>query len=488
VIRALATQSVTYAASTIVARGSQMVTLLVLPMFLTPADYGVVQMIATIAILINLVAPLEIAQGLARYFAESSEIDRRLYSNTAWWFTAAAALLCLIVGLAAQRPLTLLIFGDLQYLDAFRIGAVLIALIPIFYFLQNQCRWQFDAAGYAWISIAFAVATMAASIGLALVITPAVHGVLLGQVLGAVAGVAVAGWRLRRMFVLTLDKAKLKRMIAFSIPLVPAQLALFATLYASRLIINDVATLREVGVFTFASQIAAIASLATLGINAALSPLVMAHHADPSTPPMLARLFEGFTAVAVMICLALGLVAPQLIAFIGNPQYAEAGPLVMILAPAMLLGQMYIFAPGFFIAKRTSQQMLVSIVSGLVCVGANYLFVTRWGITGAAVASLLASATFLLLWLALTQRLYPIPVRWGRVLLGVAGGTMIAAFGSLEIGGSGSLAAIAYKLALTALAAAWCFAVGLLPSPARLWRAGTEQIARLRRRRRGNEA
>ena len=478
-IRALASQSVIYAAAAIVARGSQMVALLVLPLFLAPSDYGAVQMIATVAILVNLLAPMEVMQGLARFFGEASEADQRRYANTAWWFTAAAAVMCLVVGLIAQQPLTELVLGDLAYLDTFRYGVVLIALTPIFFFVQNQFRWQFDPAGYAWTSIVFAVGTMAGSIVGAMLIQPAVEGVLIGQLAGAITAIALAIFRLRKMFAPLLDRAKLREMLGFSLPLVPAQVSLFATLYGSRLIINDVATLHEVGVFTFASQIAAITTLTTIGINAALTPLVLAHHADPQTPPTLARLFEGFTGVAIILCLALGLFAPELIAFIGNPEYAGAGPLVMILAPGVLLAQMYIFAPGFFIAKKTSHQLYVSIASAVVGIAANYLLVVAWGITGAAFANILASATFLGLWLALTQRLYPIPIRWGRLAVAVAGGTAIAVMGLSQEGLGLGIALI--KLGLVAAGAILCFAVGLLPHPARLLRAGLGQIEYMRR-------
>lgn len=467
-MKALAGQSVTYAVAAIVARSSQMVTLLLLPLILTPTDYGAVQMIATAAILVNLILPLEITQGLARYYPGADAADQKSYSSTAWWVTAAAAATCLIVGFAAQRPLTGFLLGDTAYVEAFGFGLWLIALTILFYFVQNQCRWQFDAKGYAWVSILFAVGTMAGSLGLGYLISPSVHGVLLGQVLGALLAVCAGALRVRGVFAPVFDKAKLRDMLSFSLPLVPAQLAWFATVYASRVIVNDVGTLRDVGVFTFASQIAAIGSLATIGVNAALTPLVVAHHEDPNTPGTLARLFEGFTAVAIVLCLGLGLFAPELIRLIGNPAYAEAGTLVMIMAPAVLLTQMYIFAPGFLISKKTGYQLLVSVVGAAVGIAANYLFVTRWGIYGAALASLLSASVFLLLWFLLSQRLYPIPVRWSRVAVAVAAFAAIAAAG-LWIPAEDLVLAIAYKTALTVLGGALCLALRLIPNPFHLF-------------------
>lgn len=477
-IGALARQSVIYAVATIVQRGAQMVTLLILPFFLSPSDYGAVQMVATVAILVNLLAPLEVTQGLIRYFSEANEGGKRRLANTAWWFTVATASVCLALGFAFESRLSGFILGDEGYVAAFQIGLVVIAFTPIFYFLQNQFRWQFDAAGYTWASIVFALGTMAGSIAGAMMISPAVEGVLVGQALGASVSVAFALFRLRRLFGPIFDGSKLRQMLAFSFPLVPAQLSLFAALYGSRIILNDLASLHEVGMFTFASQIATIATLTTIGINAALTPLVLAHYREPATPPMLARLFEGFTAVAIVFCLGLGLFAPELIVSLGNPSYADAGPLIIILAPALLLAQMYIFAPGFLIERKTSQQLWVSIASAVVGIVASYALVVRWGIYGAAVANLLASATFIGLWLVLTQRLYPVPLRWGRLGIAVAGGIVTGAVGMAVSGGDLSTSTILQKLGLIAAAGSVCFAVGLLPPPIPLLRAGLGHVRR----------
>ncbi len=482
-IRALAAQSAIYAGTTIVQRGAQLATLLVLPLFLTPADYGAVQMIATVALLVNWIGFIEISQAVARYSGGGSATEEhRIYSNTAWWFSVVVALLLLAIGFVAQGPLAQLILGDSSYLPVYRLGVVLMVTLPLFYFLQHQLRFEFDPKGYALVSIVFAVATMGASLGLATLVEPAVNGVMLGQVIGAACALLTAVLRMRGLFRFTFDRAKFRQMVAFSLPLVPAQLALFATLYASRFIINDIATLHEVGLFTFATQIAAITSLATLGINAAITPLIMAHHEEPSTPPTLARLFEGFTAVAVMLCLILGLFAPQLIAAIGNPDYAGAGPLVMILAPAAMLAQMYVFMPGIFLAKKTTHQMAVSIASAVVGVTANYLLMLRFGIFGAAVGSLLGAATFLFLWIPLTQRLYRLPIRWRPVGLVVAAGIAVALAGLAEPPVTGLAAETAYKLALIAAVAMLSVAAGLLPGPRMLVRLAAGEIERRRER------
>jgi O-antigen/teichoic acid export membrane protein len=267
---------------------------------------------------------------------------------------------------------------------------------------------------------------------------------------------------LRRSFDLKLDKAKLGELLRFSLPLVPASVGLFLSVYVSRLILNGMASLDDVGVYTLAAQIGGIATLGIVGVQSAVTPLVMAHHQDPKTPAQLARLFEVFVGFGIVASLTLGLFAPEFIYFLGAPEYAVAGPLVLLLAPAALLSQMYFFAPGFAVAKRTTLQMWISLASGAIAVGANFWLISLWGIVGAAFATLASAAIFLLLWFVASQRLYQIPVRWIPVTLGVAGGALLG-WTSLAVPDMGLAAGLAIKAGLLAAATLFVLLIGLVP-------------------------
>ncbi|WP_129793622.1 lipopolysaccharide biosynthesis protein [Sphingosinicella sp. CPCC 101087] len=455
-------QSAAYGTATILSRATLVVALLVLPFILTPRDYGALSMIVTVTALVVILIPLEIAQAVARFYAPASAAEKKRIASTAWTFLLMMLVLFLVAGQVLAAPLCRLILGDLAFLPAFRIALPLMALTSLFYFLQNQCRWEFRTAEYVLISLVFSFFSLALSLALGLVVDPPLTGVVLGQGLGAAIAVGLGIFGLRRSFELKLDREKLSTLLQFSLPLVPAGIALFLSVHASRLILNGLSSLEDVGLYTLAAQIAGIATLGIVGVQGALTPLVMKHHQDPRTPAQLARLFELFFGFAVVASLALGLFAPEFIRYLGNPAYADAGPLVLLLAPGLLFAQMYVFAPGFAIARRTMRQMWVSVASAGVAVAANFAFIQLWGITGAALATLLAGSVFLLLWFVFSQPLYRIPVRWANIALGALGGVLIgAAIANLpDLGLALTLAA---KAAALGLAALLVVLIGLVP-------------------------
>jgi len=466
-IRTLLSHSLVYGLTYTAARGTLVVSLLVLPAILAPAEYGALAMLTLVGNLVAVVVPLQVAQGLARHQgAAASQQERDLYAGSAWWFTLVAQIVFLGLGEAFAGWGTAQVLGDPAYLPVFRIALVVMVLNSLFFFIQSQFRWTFRPGDFVIVSLLYSLLTLGLSIGLALVWPDPLRGVVIGQAIGGAVAVAWGAWRLRARLATPIDRRRLAEMLRFAAPLVPAVLSLSLVVYAARIVLNDVDTLTNVGVFAFASQIASIATLAVVGVQAAMTPLITIHHQEPGTPAALARVFQAFCAAATVLCLLLGLFAAEAIAWLGDPDYARAAPLVLLLAPAMLLGEMYVFAPGFWIAKRTGLQAGLCLGAAGFAFAAGYVLIGAFGLPGAAVATLVSAALFFTLWWLVSGRLYPVPVRWAPLAFYVIV-TGAAGAAALQLTVPGTLGGVAVKAGILVLAAALALASGLVP-----WREG----------------
>jgi O-antigen/teichoic acid export membrane protein len=251
------------------------------------------------------------------------------------------------------------------------------AFNALFMQLQNQFRWELRPRAYATVSVLYATLVLLLGVGMGW--TLGLVGVLGGQAVAAALAAAASLWLLRSSLAWQVDRAHLGRMLRFSLPLVPAGLAVFASFYVNRLLLNGFVTLDEVGVFSVALRLAGLTTLLIVGLQGALTPLVYIHHRDPGVPAQLARLFESFVGLALLVCLLMSLFARELIASLVTPEYAAAGELLPWLAPAALLAQMYIFAPGIAIERKTGWQLALSTTSAALSTGLNWLFIERWG-------------------------------------------------------------------------------------------------------------
>jgi O-antigen/teichoic acid export membrane protein len=416
VIRALWRDGAIYALGTIVSRG---LGLLLLPLYtyaLPPDSFGLLDLIVTAGILVNLVVPLETPQSLARLWNERGEgMQRRVLAGTCFTFAAIGYTIFVVAIWHFAAPIASVLSGESADAGAVQAGAAFIAASGLMLVLQAQFRSALRPRAYAMSGVAYSVLVLAGLSAMVAAGATSVSSVLWVQ--GGSAGVVsiACAWILRGDIAWGVDRHELGKMLLFSLPLVPAGIAMFVTMSLHRFVLNSLGTLDEVGLFGLASRLASVGTLVLIGVQSALTPLIYSHHHEAETPARLGRLLEGFWALSLLACLALAAFGPEVLSLLAAPAYGDASRLVVWLAPAALLSQMYILAPGIPLAKKTGWQLALTVLSGTTGLCLSVVLVPRWQALGAAVSACIASALFFGAWLILGQRLYPLPIRWGSL-------------------------------------------------------------------------
>ena len=83
--------------------------------YLSPTEYGVIDMFMVIAAMINLTIALEITQGIARYYQEGkNEKEKREYTSSAFWFTLLVYLLFISLSIFYSDTFTFWLFEDVD--------------------------------------------------------------------------------------------------------------------------------------------------------------------------------------------------------------------------------------------------------------------------------------------------------------------------------------------------------------------------------------
>jgi O-antigen/teichoic acid export membrane protein len=427
----------------------------------SPAAFGVIDLLNTVARLALLTVALEIAQSVIRFLPDTeAQTERVAYSSTALWFSAAVYGLFVVVGWVGADFFSTLVLGESGQADVFRVALLMIWASGIFILLQNQLRWQAKSTLYTLVSVVDTVISLGLTILFILVLQTGIIGVFWGQTIGLVAGGILALYFTRQDFALTFDWAKLREMLRFSLPLVPSGVAVFVYLYIDRIIINALMTIGDVGIFGVGYRIASIVSLLMFGFQIAMMPLVYQHYREPSTPRNLSRIFRYFVAGALLMTLGLSLFARELLTLLTTPAYYGAWVVVPLLVPATVLSGMAIFAPGLSIAKRTGVVALINIGGAILNTVLNLALIPILGIQGAALATLLSTGAVFGVFLYFSQKIYPVPHTWRQLALAVILTILLVVVG-LQID-LAPLPGIAVKVMICLLAAALYFAIGLV--------------------------
>lgn len=249
-------------------------------------------------------------------------------------------------------------------------------------------------------------------------------------------------------------------MLTFSVPLVPTGIVIWLGAYADRVLLNYFMTLDDVGLYGMAQRVASMVGLFMVGIQMSLTPLVYSRYQDPTTPSKLAKIFELFVAFALVVFLLLSMLSRELITLFASERYVGGASVIIFLVPASILAQMYIFAPGPGIVKKTSAYLWISLIGTSTTLIGGLILVPLIGLPGAAVATLCGSAVAFVAVMQISQRLYPVPHRWNALLIAATTvGLLSAALAITEIRGNALWGARGFAL----LFSLWVvFAVGLV--------------------------
>ena len=419
VLRAMLRDTMTYTFPALLSLGLGLILLPIYARVLTRDEFGALDLILALAPIVMIVMTLELLQGLGRLRADANAEDRRRMTGTAWLVSGCGLLLFMAFGLIAADPLSRLLFGRDDFADIVRLGVLSVTATAVYTVVLTQFRWELRSRTFAFVSALYVLVALGLTVVLTVVDELGLAGVLVSQALAGGVATIVGLVLLRGSWRLVIDRAHLRRMLAFSLPLIPASLCVFVTLYFNRIALRVFGDLDDVATYGMAVRIAGFVGLLIVGMQSAVTPLVYSHYRDEDAPRQLAHMFSGVVGLCIAVCVGLNLFAADIMVVFAGREYLSSAPLVALIAPALLMGQLYVFAPGMGIALRTMAQLGVSVAAAGVDIIVNLALVPTFGALGAALATVASSFTFLGLWIYVSQKYYPIPFEGRRLAWGL---------------------------------------------------------------------
>lgn len=416
-LKSLFRDSILYTLSTVLTRGISFILLPVYTRALSPEEFGLLDYFVALGAIASIVITLEIMQGLARYIPEYLDDGRtkRDYASTCMWFVLGAYTAMLVLVSTFSTQLAILLLDAPGKAGLVELAGWSYWVAGVLNLLHGQLRWELRAATSALLSLLAALLTVACTVVLVVWLQWGIRGALLAQVAGGLLALLPSLYLTRSSFGLRFDGASLRRMLAYSTPLIPSSLAVVFALYFDRIALKELMGLSDVGVYAVGQKISLVVTLALVGFRSALTPLIYANHERDSTPGDLAKIFRVFCVAALAMTLCLSVFAREIVGLISSEAFHGAASVVPLLIFSVLLANMYIFAPGLELSRRTGSISAINIAVAVLNLVLNYLLIPVFGILGAALSALLAFGTGFVVYMYASQRLYPVPHDWPGV-------------------------------------------------------------------------
>jgi len=262
----------------------------------------------------------------------------------------------------------------------------------------------------------------------------------------------------------------LKPALAFGLPKVPHGFLIQVQNLADRKILDLFVSQAQLGVYQICYGFGSGVKFASSAFEPAWGPFIYSEIKKPDAPRTLARVityaFGAFSAVG----LAVAVLARELLVLMTprRPEVWPGAPLVPVVVLAYLLHGFFLLTSiGIGIERKARYYPLVTLAAATTNLVANFLLIPRWGIMGAAWATVVSYFVMTALGLAISQRLYPTPLETGRLLR--LAGTAALVFALSRLVSTGLWSALAAKCALLLAFPGLLLASGFLNATERAW-------------------
>jgi O-antigen/teichoic acid export membrane protein len=418
VIKSFIKNSAIYTIATVLTRGIAIFLVPIYTRYLTPAEYGMIDYFMILASIINLTIALEISQAVVRYYQDAVGIEeKRNYVATAFIFTIFVYVLYFITSFVFASELSYLFLDDEHMSALFMIASGAIATNGIFYFVQNQLKFEIRPKDFAVVSIANVIVLACVAIYLLVVVGMKVESIFIAQIIANIVSSMMALYMSRQSYGVIFIYSKFKEMVSFSYPLVFSGVAVFVAMYIDRIAIKDLLGLEELGIYGLAYRFASIAGLVMIGFQSSLMPLVYKHHQEENTPKDISKIFNIFSLFALFVVAGSIVFSREIIILFTTESFYGASSLIAILVMAVFFSNMYIFAPGIGIAKKTKLTAFIMTLGALLNLILNYTLIPIMGINGSAMATLTSAMVIFLLYVIIAYKYYPIPYKTKELLI-----------------------------------------------------------------------
>lgn len=460
----LSRHSLIYGLGTVLNRAVAFVMLPIYTRFLTPADYGILQLIGMFVEVTAIIAGARLANGIFHFYhkAEGTRDKQAVLSTALVVITVSYVLITLAAAVTAPSIADLVFGSRGENVLFIRLACSSLAFEGLVLVPLAHIQLGHRSVLFVVVNAVKLILQVILNVILLIPLDMGVTGVLLSTL---VANVVIGIWltlQLVRNVGVHFSPTVVGRLLRFGLPLVATQIATFLLTFGDRYFLNKSGGAAVVGIYGLAYQFGfLLVSLGYLPFHTVWAPARFEIAKLPNRDELYARAFVYLNIPLFTMGVLLALFTKDLLRIMATPGFHGAATLVPVLLLASVLHTWSMYHNlGIFIKERTELYTLATWMSALVVLAGYIWLIPRMLAWGAVLATVVAYAFRFVAVYAISQRLWFVRYRWGPVIRLTVIATLVSAAGQLTPDTSvGVSILVRLGLFVLYLAAIWLFNV-----------------------------
>ncbi len=413
----LAVNALIYGLATVLSRAASLIMLPIYTRLLSPADYGLLHFLDLMVEVAIILVSAGMTMGVLRfYFKATTDQERNEVLVSAFVLQLGLDAVATLLVVLAAGPISAHAMGGaatpgMIVLAGVNITVGSLAVVPLLKLQADQ-----RATAYMAVSLTKLLLQLSLNILLLVGFNMGPIGILWSNFVSSlIVGVATSIWMLSQTG-LTVTRPALRNLRRFGVPYQFMAAGSFILAFGDRFVLEPVAGLAVVGIYSLAYQFGMLASaLAAAPFLRAWNPIRFQQASAPleERDAEADRGFRHLNLVTVSLAVAIALFVRPLLLVMSDPGYHGAVVLVPVILFAYQL-QTWTEAArfGIDVSEQTRYASYAVWISAVVCIVFYLLLIPPFGAMGAAAATVLAFWVRFQLTYRWAQRLFPIAYRW----------------------------------------------------------------------------
>jgi len=376
---------------------------------LTPEDYGILDLLGTVAIISIYLVVSGTDSSLSYYYFRKEHLKERpvMVSSTLFIRITFAAAAFILVG-ALSHKLTFLIFGK-DYSLFLILTGISLAVQSIYSFFTDLIRFEKRPWIFTWVSVSNLLINIGLNIYFILILKKGVWGAIMASVICYGIMAAFTIYYVFSRYGIHFSFSWAKKILAYGSPLIGTAFAVWILTTTDRYFLAHYRNIADIGIYAVGFKLASFLGLVSGALQMAWSPYAMDIQYEPNAKKIYAKVFFIYFVVNILAVFFISMFSIDLLKVFTQPAYYSAKAVVPFLCMSVVFFSGYfIVSIGIAVTKKAQHTIWITLTAAAVNIAMNFLLTPAIGAVGAALSIMSANFLIFVLTLSVSQKLYPV--------------------------------------------------------------------------------
>lgn len=419
-MKRLASEGLVYGLSGVL---SKMINILLLPLYanyFTVSEYGVLAVLTVFTSLLSQLVILQLDSGAFRFILDKENTSNVQITLSSWfWTQTSLSIFVLVLCYLFRFPLSSKMLGSSDYSQLIFLSVLVLPFTTI----EIVCITYWRIFGKKWH---VAITNILGVIMLLTLNYYFVRVLKLGiislawssLIVGILKTIFLTPQNLSIINPLRFDMNRLKGMLQYCLPFVPAGISLWVVTLIDRIILEHYTSTNEVGIYQMAYNVSSLLMLPISAFLQAWSPYVFSILNNDQHKRIIANGILIFIILTSIFALITTLFSSEILYLFTSPSYFNANNFIpLLLFSNISMGLYQLSGIGSAIAKKSSFVMWATIIAAIINVGLNFAWIPTFTISGASWATFISYTIIPTYLFYLSQKVYHIPYNFKWMII-----------------------------------------------------------------------